>query len=707
MENSLRKSILPLSLFLAAFAWALLGLNPTFYVDDSPETVTACASFGIPHPPGYPLHTLLGHLFTLVPVGHLPFRVNLLSAALGAGVVAFLFLFLHRSLGLAPRLAVPLALLWMVGATTYAASLSAKTGIYQMTALFLLAILWALREKKLVLATFLLGLSFANHWMTMVTFLPAFLYLAYEHYRPFESLRVPEPPLENEALEAPARKPPVNPVVLIPVFFLGLSLYLILPLRAATHPALNWGDPSTWHNFIFDFLRSQYLTNEGQGGPVTWVRQEWVFLKTAFLEFGGLLLLAFWGCVRLARRDRVQALGWGLAWAGLAAAVGFYLTLPPERTFLILDYELPGHVFILLFLAFGLQSFIEEKRPEGRLKWEGGLVVALTLVLFILGGLRFTQARQTGYSYTHDFVLNSFKATPKDALYYCKGDAVVFPAWYFQWVEKKRTDLVLVGVDGLPMEWVRQQLHLSHPGLKVPRSNRPLGVEAIPSLAGWLIDKNPERELYFSYNKIEDNSLMGLKIVPYGVAAKGFLANMSMEFDEKRADFLWSNLRLRHLEDGSFPLEPRTRSLTFRDYAIFRNSLGIYYEDKGDAIKDSLSGKTKASDIEAMAGNYAKSYEHFAWAEAWDPSDPQFAYNLGNASFHKGRLDEAMKWYEKATVLDPDYTVAYGNWAITALQMGQNAKAGELFSRVLELKPDDAQALKGINYLKQTGQWTR
>jgi hypothetical protein len=46
---------------------------------------------GIAHPTGYPLYMLLGKLFTMLPVGNVAYRVNLLSAIFGAASVAVLY----------------------------------------------------------------------------------------------------------------------------------------------------------------------------------------------------------------------------------------------------------------------------------------------------------------------------------------------------------------------------------------------------------------------------------------------------------------------------------------------------------------------------------------------------------------------------------------------------------------------------------------
>ena len=55
-----------------------------FPANDSPETISAALELGIQHPPGYPLHTLLGRLAVIgLPWGSAAWRMNCLSASLG------------------------------------------------------------------------------------------------------------------------------------------------------------------------------------------------------------------------------------------------------------------------------------------------------------------------------------------------------------------------------------------------------------------------------------------------------------------------------------------------------------------------------------------------------------------------------------------------------------------------------------------------
>ncbi len=58
----------------------LRTMAPTVYKLDSAELSAGAATLGIVHAPGYPLYVMVAHLFTLLPIGDVGFRVNLFSA---------------------------------------------------------------------------------------------------------------------------------------------------------------------------------------------------------------------------------------------------------------------------------------------------------------------------------------------------------------------------------------------------------------------------------------------------------------------------------------------------------------------------------------------------------------------------------------------------------------------------------------------------
>ncbi len=82
------------AIFIASLSLYLSTLAPSVVTlfDDSLELQLVTYQLGIAHPTGYPLYTLLGKLFTLLPIGDVAYRVNLLSAFFGAATVALLYL---------------------------------------------------------------------------------------------------------------------------------------------------------------------------------------------------------------------------------------------------------------------------------------------------------------------------------------------------------------------------------------------------------------------------------------------------------------------------------------------------------------------------------------------------------------------------------------------------------------------------------------
>src|SRR6185312_561419 len=57
----------------------VLTLYPSVAGGDAGELVSAAWTFGVPHPPGYPLFALLARAFATIPVGDVAWRVNLLA----------------------------------------------------------------------------------------------------------------------------------------------------------------------------------------------------------------------------------------------------------------------------------------------------------------------------------------------------------------------------------------------------------------------------------------------------------------------------------------------------------------------------------------------------------------------------------------------------------------------------------------------------
>jgi hypothetical protein len=77
-------------------------MAPEVTLQDSGELVTGAFTFGVPHPPGYPLWALMGYLWShfIVPFGNPAWRMGLLSVVTGAMTVGVMTIIMTRSLRL-------------------------------------------------------------------------------------------------------------------------------------------------------------------------------------------------------------------------------------------------------------------------------------------------------------------------------------------------------------------------------------------------------------------------------------------------------------------------------------------------------------------------------------------------------------------------------------------------------------------------------
>jgi hypothetical protein len=650
-------------LFLLAFQLALWGLNPSFYMDDSPEIITAAASLGIAHPPGYPLYTLLGRILSLLPLGPLCLRVNLLSALVGALSCLVLFQLLLDRFKLEGKLAFAFALLWMAGATAFPAALSAKNGIYQMTAAFFVAVLAASLRGRLPLAFFLFGLSLTNHWMSMLAFAAGPAYLAWTYWIGKE-------------------KAAKDLIQCLAFLVMGLSLYLYLPLRSSLEPLINWAHPVDLGNFLRHVSRYVDKNKDLTGDPVLWVRQGFFYWRSAFFEFSGIGLLGLIGVAAAWKERRRAALGMLLGWAGLFAAVCLYSKFSSQRVYLMQNYSIASFIFIPIFSALGSQFLLSRLN----LRWSPIASRATVLLVLVLAFFRLSQGSQAYYTYSYDYVLNAWRSVPRGGFFFCKGDVLDFPAWYFQLLEGKRPDLPVLGGGSLPMDWYRIRLSKDFPDLKVPYPRHEKGKEYISGhLFKWMLDENPGHRAFFTFPDLRPDGLEELSLAPNGLTQEGSVSPVAPSLDEAEAGKLWGSMRLRHFNPPDDSVDEVTWDYFLKDYAMARSWLGL-------ALANGALQKKGTRDREQLQ----KSLGHWVWAANWDKSDPLYPLNAGKVCYYLGNDNEGMDWMRKTSLLDPMNTEAYYFGGLMAGRAGNTALARRLFEKTLQLEPHHALAAEAL-----------
>jgi hypothetical protein len=450
---------IPLTVSVAAFGLYLHTAARTISWahggGDGPELSAAAAVLGIAHPPGYPLYLLLGHLFAQLPVGEVAFRVGLLSAvaaAVGAGLAAHLAGTLALELlppaPLAPRTQNPELRTRLVAALSAGAILATSPlywsqatipEVYTLhAALVLLALLllasWRPGKDSLVVALALLfGLGLGNHVTLALLALPAALFLI-----------VQDPGLRRRrtALIAPS------------AFLVGLAVYLYLPVRAATDPPLNWGDPSEAGRFLAHVTAGAYRGYWG-GRPLADLLARipaMAQLLLSQLTWPGLLL----SLVGLVELEAHRPALFRLLAVYLLLTLGFTLLYNAENGQV---YILP--VVLVLATTTGLGISLLGGNRAGLL-----LAVAVTVAIPVYQlwtnfGATDLSADRSAAIYAGETLAN---AAPNELLV-TERDEQTFVLWYEQAVKGTRPDVVVVDRRLLAADWYRAQLERRHPGM--------------------------------------------------------------------------------------------------------------------------------------------------------------------------------------------------------------------------------------------------
>ena len=350
-RHSLQDWLFGAGLFAGSFLLYLRTLAPSVATifDDSLEFQLVCYQGGIAHPSGYPLYTMLGKLFTFLPVGDVAYRVNLMSAFFGALTVALLYAAL--------RLLVGHRVPAILGAATFAVSpvfwsQAVIAEVYTLNAAFVAATLclllaWSSSKREehagepgrlldsttlLSLLALIYGLSLTHH-RTMLLLAPAaILFVALVDRRVLTKGRL----LARLAV-----------LVLAP-----LALYLYLPLRGLTMSSLNGVYENTLRGFLSYVAAGSYgvfLTENplAQSKDLTFYA---ALLRDQFTWVG--IILAGVGLAHSFTRRRVALLLLLLAVTTALFALGY--RVPDIEVFLI-----PLFLVCALWVGMGFAALWE------------------------------------------------------------------------------------------------------------------------------------------------------------------------------------------------------------------------------------------------------------------------------------------------------------------------------------------------------------
>jgi len=399
------------SVLLGAFALFLRSAGPGFTLEDSTELTVSVATLSNTHPPGNPWYLLSGKLFFLLPLGSPGFRLELMSAVYGALAILAVFRLVGHVAGRA-GFSRREALTGALGASAMVATsmtMWLESSITEKYAFFMALFGWSvyalcrfeeLRTTRwLVPAFFLSGLAWGCHYQGIYLLIPLVWALVHGG-----SAR-------NRAV--------AGLFFLLPV----MARYLYTPLRAVTHPAINWGVPDNFSRFLeyaaFRGYQSDRFLVSGAGLPANPAELASRFfihlLVVPFTEIGWAVLLSIAGFLVAWKWSR--RLGKGI----LSLALLNVVVSANIRTSNYALYDLP-YVWILGALAgLGVVRLSSLWRPA----------LGAAPLIFVIGFFQFRDFSMRDRDYlASDHMRNPLMCAPADSIIVSGGAAGLLLPWY-------------------------------------------------------------------------------------------------------------------------------------------------------------------------------------------------------------------------------------------------------------------------------------
>jgi hypothetical protein len=439
----------------------MLTLAPSVTFFDSGEFLTATASLGSAHSPGYPLFLMFAKPFTWIPLGNIAFRINMataFSASLACLGVYLLTIFLLKDEQLVDNKRFAAFAVKTAGfAAACSFSFTPRLWLqsnhdkpYPLLA-FLTAIIFYLLLKwrdhykagdeqpaYVYVCTFLAGLSMGLH-QTVVLLLPAwFLLIVLADWRMLTRIKE---------------------LVLATAFaMVGFSVHLYLPLRATQNPLLNWGDPKTSSQFLWHFLRKGYPDDpHPRDLSLLWAQIKAFNIPREFTWVGAVLVLFALFCLWRRQRDVVIAYLAGVA-AFLLVIAGYFNAMP-EFIFLTEEFFTPLYLLSAVMIGVGLFHVLGYAVSNARLPDRYDLKVHILVLVLMLSlpvslcAVNYYENDQHNNYIAYDYATNSLRSLPQNAVMFTWGDSGAFPLWYLQGVERMREDLDLPHTPHIVFDW--------------------------------------------------------------------------------------------------------------------------------------------------------------------------------------------------------------------------------------------------------------
>ncbi len=478
MKLGYRDRIVDLAVGVFALAIYLLTLAPTVTWRnngaDSGDLVSAAFTLGIPHPTGYPLYTIVAALYSHLPFGEPAQNVNLLSALSATAAMVLACIAGRRlipnsallSRWIPPTLALVFAFAPAVWSQATIAEVNASANLL---AAALFTVLFSDSPRRLYLAAAIFGIGLAHH-LTILLLLPTVIVLLVSTRWTWSQFKWG-----------------------ILVLIAPLALYAYLPLRASSHPPINWGDPETLDGFLWVISGASYRSYLFAVSPDEIFSRVALTARFLFEQFTVIgVALGVWGASQMGMRTdsatRQRFLALMLAFV---LPVAFAVVYASRDSFV---YLLPAFLVFLFWMMYGANSLAESwLRLSARLLGERTGrsnttkstllfgVSALLLVLYPLYNLVANfNAMDVSYDYAaFDYAKKIFDEIPNQAIIIADGDDHLFALEYYRYVIARQSEVSVVSAELLQYSWYFDQVRRTAPSVNASAVSQPNRLGAV------------------------------------------------------------------------------------------------------------------------------------------------------------------------------------------------------------------------------------
>lgn len=657
-----------LLLLIFVFGIYLFTASSTIGWIDSGGIAAAATTLGIPNPPGFPAYLLFAHAFTLIPWGSTVFKLHMVSQLSALGIVLGVF-WLVRKISPPKWSLLSAFIASSVMAFSYTLwSQANNIETYTLTNVVALGFfIWIVAHKEtykegskeigkkkqkrietwklwhLPVLGFLGGVSAGLNPMVVCVGPAIIWWVIRQRKQVFRDLRIF-----------------FFTVMMIVVGV--VAIYSYLPIRAATHPFVNWGDPVnreriTAHLFGVGLNIYEPETNSING--LTW--QPKIFWESflhywelAIFQFTPLLFpLVIWG-------------GWKL-WKNERTVFEFAaLTMATNMFFVVLYYGgnqeswmLTSWMMMAVFLGYGISHL-----PD---TWHTPWLLIVGLIPLVFW---FPFLNRSHQNFATDYAKNIVQEVPEGSVIVGGGDFFHSLSLFTREVERERRDIIpITGNMFYIFPWYRENLRKNTSIVISPKVEEMIkfkSVDEFTEAVDQLIEDNPEKTFFITPLLLRDSVVAGTKdgnyhtkkytLIPHGLLLQVVPANTHAIPNEALAEFTFSSPPLMG-EKVPFYMERNYKNA----YKLLRNDYAVGYAQFGEYF--------------FQQKNVEKALEYFQKAVNQASSDsPEFLHRLAIFYAQIGQNDTAKKYFEDSLARDPGNADMQKNYQTFLSQITTTAK---------------------------------